>query len=238
MSDQGALPGAGATGSDGVETRAIPTEVERLNGAQQPPEWLGPIEARMDELRDQQAELVERLGNGYDDIDYYNDDFAQDPDDEDWEALGIEPSDLDEIEGEDGEGVDIFDLINQSIDSRLAVVEADELVEQREDDFDDLRDEYPLLQHEPTARAIVNRAAELANAWNPAVIERPEFVNLIELVTKAAMADRAIAEQRPGEQPRVVLEAGVGATPHDHRPQQADWGDRIVAAAERLRPRI
>jgi len=192
----------------------------------------------MDELRDQQAELVERLGNGYDD--YGSDDgYDEDPSDEDWEGLGIDPAELEQAEGDGGEGVDIFDLIDRSIDSRLADVEAEQLFEQREDDFDDLRDEYPLLQHEPTARAIVNRAAELANNWNPAVIERPEFVSLIELVTKAAMADRAVAEQRPGEQPRVQLEAATGAGQHDRQPQRrprARHGRSVPQAAAARRP--
>ena len=44
-------------------------------------------------------------------------------------------------------------------------------------------------------------------------------------------------EQRAAQAPRgVVLESGTGAAPQADSDE--DWGDRIVAAAERLRPKI
>lgn len=179
---------------------------------------------------------------------------------DDLAALGLSPEDfvgLDAADAELGDELDqldalyennpdIFDLIDRSVQSRVAAAEArrdaETALEDREDAFEDLRERLPLLQHEPTARRIVARAQELAGGWDPNLIERPEFVHLIELVALASIAQRATAEQdaQQAAQRQIQIEsaAGGGGLGNDDGPTTIDWGKRVVEAAERIRPQI
>ena len=207
---------------------------------------LGPIYDRMDLLAQQNQALVEafqQAAAGYDaDADGYDDDEYDD------EALSPEErAELDELDDEDdGEPSDVFDLIDHSVQRHLgdaaASLSAERAHEEREQAFDDLRDAMPLLQDETVALPIVARAQELANAWDPSLIGRPEFVELIRLVTLAAIGGRATREQSAQQsmQRRIELESasGGGQLSSDRGPSEPDWGARVVQAAERLRARV
>ena len=85
----------------------------------------------------------------------------------------------------------------------------------------------PILQDEPTARAIVNRAYDLAEALGPAsIVEGPAIVDLVELVAKAAIGDRAVGREQPAGIPRVQLESAQGAAQPAAQPTGEDyWGE-------------
>ena len=75
---------------------------------------------------------------------------------------------------------------------------------------------------------------------DPSLVERPEFVSLIQLVALAGIAEQVRERERKAPDPRIVqLESASGAVPRaDTRDQSAVIGDRIVAAARRMRPEI
>jgi hypothetical protein len=137
----------------------------------------------------------------------------------------------------------IFERQQEARDSREAFIE-------REDAFDELRASMPLLQDDATAYDIVHEALALAEAWGePELVETPAFVDLVRLVALASVADGAGRPQpEPAPAPpaglyeprgEVQLEAANGAIPQaDGRDEGAVWGDRIVQAAQRLRPQV
>jgi hypothetical protein len=106
----------------------------------------------MEELRDQNAAIAEQLA----DLDY-----SDDPSEGGREDLTEDELDeIEEAEFEDDQP-DIFDLIDESIDRWLPDQEAPREVEQREADFEDLRDRYALLQDPQTA----TRSSSARSAW-------------------------------------------------------------------------
>jgi hypothetical protein len=138
---------------------------------------------------------------------------------------------------EDGARQLIQQLVDERVHEQLAPREKARMVEMRDDAFEALRDEYPDLQDDAFANQLLADAIRWANAVNPDVIDRPEFVEIIEAFYKAEKYN-TLAVQQAAEQPRpVVLESGTGAA-RQQRPNEPDWGSRIVQAAERLRPQI
>jgi len=138
---------------------------------------------------------------------------------------------------EDGARALISDLVNEQVEAKLAPREAARLVRERDESYDALKDEYPDLQDEKIAQKVLDRALGWAHQHNPALIDRPEFVDVIEAFYKAERFDE-LRQADPAQQPRgVVLESAQGAARPQQQPQ-VDWGDRIVKAAERLRPQI
>jgi hypothetical protein len=139
---------------------------------------------------------------------------------------------------EDGARALIQQLVDERVSEQLAPREQARMVEQRDDAFEALRDEYPELQDDAVANRVLQSAIRWANAVDPRIVERPEFVEVIEAMFKADKYE-ALATQQAAEQPRpVVLESGQGAARQHQQPNEPDWGDRIVKAAERLRPQI
>jgi hypothetical protein len=138
---------------------------------------------------------------------------------------------------EDGARNLIQSLVDERVQEQLAPREKARQIEQRDDAFEVLRDEYPELQDDKVANDLLQAAIRWANAVNPEIIDRPEFVEVIEAFYKADKYN-ALATQQAAEQPRsVVLESAQGAT-RQQRPNEPDWGERIVQAAARLRPQI
>jgi hypothetical protein len=231
--------GAGATGADAL---AADAGVDQNYLAPQD-DGLGRIHERMDEMTAQQQAIVEALQTGYGD-DYEDDEDYDDGEQPTVEELaaqyGVSPEELLALsEQQQQEEPDIFDLIDRSVDRHVQAVDAEHAVLDRDEDFADLREAMPVLQDEQIARAVVNRATDLAEAWDPSIVETPAFVDLIELVAKAVVGDRAVGREQPAGIPRVQLESGQGAAQPSAQPSDSDvWGDRILAAAQRLRPRI
>jgi hypothetical protein len=256
VSDEGSANGfdGGAPPSAGVDGNYMAAP-EQGGGAVAQPDF-NRLYERMDQMSAQQQMLVDALSYAPDeDLDYEgmsSQELA--------EALGLSPEELAQAEAEgdfdpdvdDWEDVshlepyiqargqqDILNLVESSVDRRLAEVDAQQDVEIRDVDFDTLRDQMPILQDEQTARAVIDQALQIASAWDPGVIETPQFVGLIELIAKSHIADRAINGERPAQPPQVQLESAHGSGRMTAPKQDASyWGDRILDAAHRLRPGI
>jgi hypothetical protein len=137
---------------------------------------------------------------------------------------------------EEGARAVIADLVREGIQQELGPREAARLKSDRDDAFEALRDEYPELQDDKVANEALGAAIRWAQQNNPAIIETPGFVDVIEMAYKSARFEELRAQQP--EQPRsVVLESAQGAR-QQQRPNEPDWGDRIVKAAQSLRPQI
>ena len=154
------------------------------------------------------------------------------------------PEDEEEVEfytdtgelSEDGARAILQGLVEEQLEARLAPREAARLVNERDDAYEALKDEYPDLLNPQIAERVLNRSVQWAHAHNPALIDRPEFVDVIEAFYKAEKFDELRAAQA-AEQPRpVVLESANGARAQTQ--PGVDWGERIVKAAERLKPQI
>jgi hypothetical protein len=138
---------------------------------------------------------------------------------------------------EDGARALIGDLVQQQVEQQLAPREAARLVQERDESYEALKDEYPDLRDEKVAQGVLRNAIEWARGHNPGLIDRPEFVDVIEAFYKAQKFDE-LRQTQAADQPRsVVLESAQGAARQTQQPQ-VDWGERITKAAERLRPQI
>jgi hypothetical protein len=199
-----------------TETTAAPTQgsdgLERIN-------------ARMEEVARQQAQMAESLTQFMSPVE---------EEDELTEAdLYTETGEL----TEEGARAVIADLVREGIQAELAPRERARLLEQRDDAFEALRDEYPDMADDKIAEAALAVATRWAKANDPGIIDTPGFVDVIEMAYKATRFDE-LAQQQTAEQPRsVVLESAQGAR-QQQQPKGPDWSDRIVKAAERLRPQI
>jgi hypothetical protein len=118
----------------------------------------------------------------------------------------------------------------------------DEYHAEREEAFEELRERLPILQDEDTASEFVRMGVELAERWGaPAIVEGPDFVDLLRHLVLGSVGMQAIEREQAGQQPQreVVSESAAGGGPSgDNRSESQYWGDRMLAAAERLRPRI
>jgi hypothetical protein len=126
---------------------------------------------------------------------------------------------------------------DEQIQSEMAPREQAAAINARDRGYEALREEYPELQDEKVAEAVLADAIGWARSHNPAIIETPGFVDVIEWVYQARQL-HTLREAQEAEQPRsVVLESAQGAR-RQQQPNEPDWSDRIVKAAERLRPQI
>lgn len=217
--------------SDQSQTEGQPPEATESQQAD-PPEWLGPIQERMTELGEQTSRMAEQFSTLY-------------------EGQQQQPTD----EGEADQDFDYFDaegeltpegaqaMIDQRVDDRLSAAlskrDAVTALEQREDAFEALRDEIPALQDEKMAARLVRDTADyLKQHGREDVIETPMFVDMIEdRFYREAHHERVQAEREQQPDREVVLESASGATQPQAK-NEPDWGERIVKAAERLRPGI
>ena len=215
MSDQSATPEQGSQESAPEQAPA-----QEQSG---PPEWLGPIEERMNELRDQNVALAEHIASltggqeeEEDEFDLYDDDGDLTPE----AAQAI-----------------IDQRVTEAVNSRWSEQQATEALNLRDVAFDELRDRVPALQDDKVATHLVTEvAAELRDAGYEAIVETPLFVDLIEQRHKATQFDERAASEQPPQR-GVVLESGAGAAPQQ-RQEEEDWGERILKAAERISPKI
>jgi hypothetical protein len=179
--------------------------------------------ARMDEMAAQNREMVDQLTQ------------LRQPPEEEPEA------DYYDDEGgltEDGARALISSLVDERVEAQMAPREQARMVEMRDDAFEALKDEYPDLQDAKVAQPILDRAIRWAMGVNEQIIERPEFVDVIESFYKAAKFEELRAQQE-AEQPRpVVLEGAGGAARTTRGPQEPDWQKRVIDAAQRDGTRI
>jgi hypothetical protein len=138
---------------------------------------------------------------------------------------------------EEGAQALIRDLVANQVQEALAPHEQARQVRQRDRAYEDLKDDYPELADEKIGGQVLAAAVGWAQKHNPDLIDRPEFVDLIEWVYKAEFRTPEAPEAEHAR--RVELESAGGAGGRTHqRKSEPDWGDRIVKAAERLRPTI
>jgi hypothetical protein len=173
--------------------------------------------ARMEEMTAQQRQVVDSLTQ-----------LQQPPEDE-------PEVDFYDDEGgltEDGARAMIADLVHEQVETQLAPREQARMVEMRDDAFEALKDEYPDLQDAKVAQPILERAIRWAMGVDERIIERPEFVDVIEQFYKADQFESMRAQQQ-AEQPRpVVLEGAGGAGRTTRGPQEPDWQQRVIEAAK------
>lgn len=178
------------------------------------------IYARMDELGTQQQQIAEQLGAA----------FAE-PEEE--------PDYYDETGELTEEGVRsvVADYVREQLEEQLAPRERAAAIESRDGEWEALKESYPELANREVANAVIGDAMRWANANNPDLIDTPQFVDVIEWVYRARKYDESVASQEEQPTSRVVLESATGAA-RSKGPTEPDWGERIVKAAERLRPQI
>lgn len=212
MSDQSGV------GSD-AETPVAPESAaaEASPPAASPSPDFERIYERMDQMSTQQQQMAEALGQV----------FAE-PESE------SEPYYDDEGElTEEGVRSVVADYVREQVEQQLAPREQAAAVEYRDGEWDALRETYPELQDREVANAVIADALRWVNAHNPDLVNRPEFVDVIEWVYKA----RNFGEPAQAMPSPVVLESAAGAT-RGKGPTEPDWGERIAKAAEKLRPQI
>jgi hypothetical protein len=107
-------------------------------------------------------------------------------------------------------------------------------VEKRDEEWEALKESTPELADPKYAQEVIAHAVAWANAHNPDLIDRPEFVDVIEWVHKVRKYDESAAAQTPAGR-GVVLESAAGAAQPSGLPEE-DWGERIVKAAEAPSP--
>lgn len=206
---------AESTTPDALESAPAETTTTETQAA--PSEGLDRLYARMDEMAAQQRQMVDSLTQ------------LHQPEEPEPEA------DFYDDEGgltEDGARALIADLVREQVDTQLAPREQARQVEQRDDAYEALKDEYPELQDAKVAQPILDRAVRWAMAVDERLIERPEFVDVIEQFYKAGKFEEHRAQQE-AEQPRaVVLEGAGGAARTTRGPQEPDWQKRVIDAAQ------
>lgn len=189
-----------------------------------PPGGLDKLYERMDSMAAQQREFMQSVS-------------AQlTPAEEDDEP---DPADYYGEDGsltEEGARQVIKELVDEQVQAQLAPQEAARLIERRDEAYEALQDEYPELADPKVAERVLQSAISWAQG-NQSLIDRPEFVDVIEWVYTHGKYHE-LQEAQTAAQPRsVVLESAQGAARQTQQ-QGPDWGDRIVKAAERLRPQI
>jgi hypothetical protein len=219
MSDQSAPADGGTPEAPPQETAPEPAG---------PPEWATSMAEKLDELGQTTSQLGEQFAHlqqpEYDD-DGFEEEQAPDYYDDDGDLT------------EDG----ARHLIGQEVDTRVNAIlserDAARALEDREDAFDALRDEIPALADEKLAQRLVHDTVEWClRSGNEHLIERPEFVELIE---DRFYREQYLASQQNGEEGEreVVLESAAGAAPA-RKKDEVDWGQRVLDAANRLQPGI
>lgn len=214
-------PGQGAPPAEATQQapEGQPAESTTTTGQ---PEGLDRIYSRMDEMAMTQKQLAESVTA-----------LMAPPEEEEDESLYYtDEGDL----TEEGARAVLADMVRSEIEATMAPREKARLVGQRDEAYEGLLEQYPELQDAAVSERVLGAAVRWAQSANPEIIERPEFVDVVEAFYKAEKYE-ALAAQQAAEQPRpVVLESGQGA--RQQRPNEPDWGDRIVKAAEALRPMI
>ena len=210
-------------GQAAPETEAAPQapEGQPVETTSAQPEGLDRIYSRMDEMALTQRQLAEGLSA-----------LTQPAEDEE-EDESLYYTDEGDLTEEGARAV-LADMVRSEIETAMAPREKARLVGQRDEAYEGLLEQYPELQDKAVSDRVLGAAVRWAQEINPEIIDRPQFVDVVEAFYKAEKFE-ALAAQQAAEQPRpVVLESGQGA--RQQRPNEPDWGDRIVKAAERLRP--
>jgi hypothetical protein len=212
-------PGQEAESTTTAAPESAPVEASATTETTAPSsDGLDRLYARMDEMAAQNRQMADDLTQ-----------LRQPP-----EAEEEEVDYYDEQGGltEDGARALISDLVREQIDTHMAPREQARMVEQRDDAYEALKDEYPELQDEKTAKPILDRAVKWAIGVDERIIERPEFVDVIESFYKAAKFEELRGQQEEHQPRPVVLEGAGGAGRTTRGPQEPDWQKRVIDAGQ------
>ena len=226
-------PGAGG-GYDGGQDAG--GQVQGGPEYESAPAWLGPINERMEELTEQSRQMQDAIGGLYyeDEPGEYEDGYELD--DAELAQFGI-ADDEDEDYAEENP-VDTFYTAARDhfgeLDRQQEIAQA---TEEGEDALDELREQYPILQDERFAAELVNRAAQHHAKDDPHLLDRVGLVRQVERELLAYAYDLAVEQQQQPER-EVMLESASGSVPQQASSDGDYWGDRVVSAAQKLRPTI
>lgn len=183
------------------------------------PEGLDRIYERMDQLAAQQQEIATQFGTVFappeEEMEYYDDDGEM---------------------TEEGVRAVVSDYVREQVDAQLAPREAQALIVARDDEWEALKESYPELEDRAVAQGVIAEAVRWAQTHNPDLIDRPEFVDVIEWAYRSHKFDEHAEAQAAAAPQGVVLESASGA--RQDVKGQVDWQKRVMDAAEQSAPRI
>jgi len=199
-----------------------PAETAAPEAPQAPAPDYDRIYSRMDEMAAQQQQLATQFGELFEPAE-------EEP----------EPVEYYDDEGQytdEGMRAVLQDAIKEGIEAHMAPIEAKRLISDRDDAWEALKADYPDLDsNRQLAADVIQQAVEWCNSVDPKLIERPEFVDVVERIYKAHLYDERVAQEQP--EPRVQLEAAAGAA-QDTKSPQVDWQQRVIDAAKKAHPPI
>lgn len=205
MSDQSVAPEGGqdtAATDDLGPAPSVQAEQQPERQERQEPSYEDRLNDRLEELARQNQALMERFEQyQVDDDDDDDEEYEPDPDDPEYDEWAQQKA--------------LEDLINERVQQALTPLQQQQQIEQRNQAYNALVDQYPQMADEKFASSIVGAAADLADqiGLDP---NSPRFVDLIQLQYKAHVADEAAKQEKPaGQRPEVRLESGGGAAPAD-----------------------
>jgi len=216
MSAQGQDPAAPA-----AETAAAPPE-----GAQ--PAGLDRVYEQMEAMAAGQKQMLDALTQ-----------ITAPPEEED--EPEFDPSEFYDETGEmteEGARALISDMVDQRVEKVMAPREAARLVRERDDLFEALKDEYPQLQDEKIANEVIQKALGWAHTHNKGLIERPEFVDVIEWIYRSEHGSAPSEDEEEPQPGRTVVLEGASGARRESKPQQVDWQKRVIDAAQSASTRI
>jgi rubrerythrin len=217
MSDQS---GVSSETPEAPAQEPTPVAPETTPAAPAQPEGLDRIYERMDQIAAQQQQMAEQFGQAF--------------------TPAEEEPEIYDDEGElTEEGIRsvVSGFVDERLEAALAPREQRALVQARDDEWEALKETYPDLQDRTTAQEVIAEAMQWANAHNPALVERPEFVDVIEWVYKVRKFDEHAKAQAEAAPQAVVLESAGGAS-RQTKPEGIDWQKRVIDAAASSAPRI
>ena len=210
------------SGAESTETTAAPEATEATGESTETQPDLSKLEQRMaEQMEAMQRQIAEQFEQHAPQPDEDDEDDLLDPTDPDYEERLAEQQ--------------LNEWFEQRFQERMEPVQRQQMIEKRDEEFAGLLEEFPDLQDDKVRKPVLQEAQRLAQAINPDAVNRPEFVDLIEIVYKAQKADERAAQETPaGERKEVVLE-GPGAAPAE---PEEDLAARIVAASQRSSPLV
>lgn len=209
MSDQSGVSSE-APETPAVAPEATPAETPSATPA---PDF-DRIYERMDQMSAQQQQLAEQFGQAFaspeeEEPDYYD-----------------ETGDL----TEDGIRSVVSAFVDERLEAAMAPRERAAAIDSRDNEWEALKAQFPELENRELANAVIGDALAWANNHNPELIDRREFVDVIEWVYRARKYEEFSQAQQAAE-PQVVLESAAGAA-RPTKSQGIDWQQRIIDAAQ------
>jgi hypothetical protein len=131
------------------------------------------------------------------------------------------------------------EFVDRRVQATIGPREAQRMIDQRDEQYELLKDTYPEMADEKVAQPILNACIAWAHQNGvPELVDTPGFVDLVE---RAFIAQQYETQRREAESQRpnhVVLESAQGAGRAQTAPEEIDWEKRVIEAAQKDGPRI